>query len=352
MTTEPHAVSTPAVSTGAVSTGAGESAGAPQHRTPLLEIEDLRVGVRGDNLEYDIVRGVSLSVYDNEILAVVGESGCGKSLTALAVLALHQSPPLHITGGSIRYRGTELTTASPEQMRAVRGAEISMIFQDPMSALDPMFTVGSLLTSAVRAHRRASKAEATADALEALADAGIEDPRRRFDEYPFQLSGGVSQRVMIALALVNDPSVIIADEPTTALDVTVQAQILERLRLLKQERKMGIMLITHNLGVVAAVADRTAVMYLGEVVETGSAEDVLAQPHHPYTNGLLGAVPRLNSRVTDLKPVMGRVPQPQEITAGCAFRDRCDRAVDLCAVERPLLTADHRTLVRCHNPVD
>lgn len=326
--------------------------GAADQRTPLLEIDDLRVGVKGDNVAYDIVRGVSLSLYDNEILAVVGESGCGKSLTALSVLALHQSPPLHITGGAIRYRGVDLTTMSAAQMRALRGAEISMIFQDPMSALDPMFTVGSLLTSAVRAHRKVSKAVARTAALEALADAGIEDPRRRFDEYPFQLSGGVSQRVMIALALVNDPSVIIADEPTTALDVTVQAQILERLGLLKEERKMGIMLITHNLGVVAAVADRTAVMYLGEVVETGSAQDVLAVPHHPYTNGLLAAVPRLNSKVADLKPVMGRVPQPQEITAGCAFRDRCERALDRCATDHPVLAPRHRTSVRCHNPVD
>jgi oligopeptide/dipeptide ABC transporter ATP-binding protein len=332
--------------------GAAVSPGAGPGRTPLLEIDDLRVGVKGDNVAYDIVRGVSLSLYDNEILAVVGESGCGKSLTALSVLALHQSPPLHITGGSIRYRGVDLTTMSNEQMRALRGAEISMIFQDPMSALDPMFTVGSLLTSAVRAHRKVSKDQARTAALEALADAGIEDPRRRFDEYPFQLSGGVSQRVMIALALVNDPSVIIADEPTTALDVTVQAQILERLRLLKEERKMGIMLITHNLGVVAAVADRTAVMYLGEVVETGSAEDVLAAPHHPYTNGLLAAVPRLNSKVTDLKPVMGRVPQPQEITEGCAFRDRCERALERCATDQPLLVSHQRTAVRCHNPVD
>jgi len=318
----------------------------------LLEIDHLSIGLRGENVAYDIVRDVSLEVYDNEILAVVGESGCGKSLTALSVLALHQSPPLHVTGGSIRFEGRELTTLSKSEMRRIRGTEISMVFQDPMSALDPMFTVGTLLTSAVRAHRKVSKQEAENKALEALAEAGIEDPRRRFAEYPFQLSGGVSQRVMIALALVNDPKLIIADEPTTALDVTVQAQILERLQELKNERGMGIMLITHNLGVVAAVADRTAVMYAGEVVESSGVEEVLSRPQHPYTNGLLGAVPRLNTRSAMLNPIAGRVPQPDQLPAGCAFRERCDRSTDVCATEAPQLVQLGHTKVRCHHPVE
>jgi oligopeptide/dipeptide ABC transporter ATP-binding protein len=323
----------------------------PDDRVPLLEIEHLSVGLKGGSVAYDIVRDVSLQVYDNEILAVVGESGCGKSLTALSVLALHQSPPLHITGGSIRFEGRELTTLTRSEMRRVRGAEISMVFQDPMSALDPMFTVGTLLTSAVRAHHKVSKKVAENKALEALAEAGIEDPERRFAEYPFQLSGGVSQRVMIALALVNDPKLIIADEPTTALDVTVQAQILERLQQLKNERGVGIMLITHNLGVVAAVADRAAVMYAGEVVESGGVEEVLSRPQHPYTNGLLGAVPRLNARSEMLNPIAGRVPQPEQLPAGCAFRERCDRASDLCATDAPQLVQVGRTMVRCHHPV-
>ncbi len=318
---------------------------------PLLDIRDLSVGLRGDGVGYDIVRDVSMSLYPNETLAVVGESGCGKSLTALSILSLIASPPLFITGGSIMFGGRDLTKISASEMRAIRGAEIAMVFQDPMSALDPMFTVGTLLTSAVKAHQKVKSAVAKELALGALADAGIEDPKRRFGEYPFQLSGGISQRVMIALALVNNPKILIADEPTTALDVTVQAQILERLKELKSERGMALMLITHNLGVVASVADRMVVMYTGEVVESGEVGEVLATPHHPYTNGLLGAVPRLNSGATELTSVPGRVPQPDELPVGCTFADRCDRSIDICRVERPVLEHRARTEVRCHNPV-
>lgn len=319
--------------------------------TTLLEIKDLSVGLRAKNIGYDIVRNVNLTVNRNEILAVVGESGCGKSLTALSILQLHASPPLFITGGSILYDGRDLVTLSKSEMRKVRGSEIAMIFQDPMSALDPMFTVGTMLTSAVLAHQSVGKDVAEKLALEALADAGIEDPKRRFDEYPFQLSGGVSQRAMIALALVNDPKLIIADEPTTALDVTVQAQILDRLKELKKDRGMSILLITHNLGVVASVADRMAVMYTGEVVETGAVTDVFERPQHPYTTGLLGAVPRLGDQASELTPIVGRVPQPDELPVGCTFLDRCSRAVAQCSTTRPELLARGRVEVRCHNPV-
>jgi oligopeptide/dipeptide ABC transporter ATP-binding protein len=319
-------------------------------QTPLLEIRDLSVGIKGDNVAYDIVRNINLSIYQNEILAIVGESGCGKSLTALSILGLQASPPLRISSGSIMYGGKDLTKVSPEELRAVRGAEISMIFQDPMSALDPMFTVGTLLTSAIRAHRKVTDSEAEKIAHECLADAGIEDPRRRFDEYPFQLSGGVSQRVMIALALVNNPKILIADEPTTALDVTVQAQILERLKEIKNERGMSIMLITHNLGVVASVADRMAVMYTGEIVEIGTVENVFSVPQHPYTTGLIGAVPRLGNKSIDLVPIMGRVPQPNNLPKGCTFADRCGRVVDKCGVERPELALRGAAEVRCFNP--
>ena len=318
---------------------------------PVLDIRGLSIGLRGDGFGYGIVREVSMSLYPNEVLAVVGESGCGKSLTALSILALHPSPPLHITGGSIMFEGTDLTKLPASKMRSVRGAEIAMVFQDPMSALDPMFTVGTLLTSAVKAHQKVRSDVAKRISLEALADAGIEDPRRRFDEYPFQLSGGVSQRVMIAMALVNDPKIIIADEPTTALDVTVQAQILDRLKELTTERGMSIMLITHNLGVVASVADRMAVMYAGEIVESGSVKEVLAAPHHPYTNGLMSAVPRLNSRASELVPIGGRVPQPSEMPEGCAFADRCGSVTDLCRTDHPVLEHHARTEVRCHHPV-
>lgn len=320
--------------------------------TPLLQIDDLSVGVRAADVSYDIVRHVSLSLQSREVLAVVGESGCGKSLTALSILGLHASPPLFVTGGSITFGGRDLTKLTMAELRKVRGAEIAMVFQDPMSALDPMFTVGTLLTAAVRAHRPASKAEAESAALEALASAGIEDPRRRFGEYPFQLSGGVSQRVMIAMALVNNPKVLIADEPTTALDVTVQAQILDRLRALIDERSMSIMLITHNLGVVASVADRMAVMYAGEVVESGSTREVLDQPQHPYTAGLLSAVPRLGSEATTLVPITGRVPQPSEFPEGCAFADRCGRVTDECRASHPALEVRAGVAVRCFHPVD
>ena len=321
--------------------------------TPLLDVRILSIGLRDrDGVGYDIVRDVSISLYPNETLAVVGESGCGKSLTALSMLSLIASPPLFITGGSIMFGGHDLTKLSASEMRAIRGAEIAMVFQDPMSALDPMFTVGTLLTSAVKAHQKVKSAVAKEISLAALADAGIEDPKRRFDEYPFQLSGGISQRVMIALALVNNPKVLIADEPTTALDVTVQAQILERLKELKSERGMALMLITHNLGVVASVADRMVVMYTGEVVESGPVAEVLAAPHHPYTNGLLGAVPRLNSGTTELTSIPGRVPQPYELPVGCTFADRCDRSIDICTVKNPVLELGTRTDVRCHNPVD
>ncbi len=318
---------------------------------PLLEVADLSVGVRSGGVAYDIVRNVSLTVNHNEILAVVGESGCGKSLTALSILQLQQSPPLYVTGGSITYRGSDLTKKSKSEMRSIRGSEIAMIFQDPMSALDPMFTVGTVLTTAVRSHQSVAKDVAEKIALEALADAGIEDPRRRFAEYPFQLSGGVSQRVMIALALVNGPKLIIADEPTTALDVTVQAQILDRLKDLKNDRGMSIMLITHNLGVVASVADRMAVMYAGEVVEMGGVADVFKKPQHPYTKGLLGAVPRLGGSAGDLIPIPGRVPQPDDLPIGCSFADRCSRVTDSCRASRPQMAMLGKAEVRCFNPV-
>ena len=317
----------------------------------LLRIDHLSIGLRSRDVAYDIVRDVSLELYENEILAVVGESGCGKSLTALSILGLHASPPLHVTGGSISFRGRDLTALSAAELQRIRGSEIAMVFQDPMTALDPMFTVGTLLTTAVRSHQKVSKSRAREVALSALADAGIDDPSKRFDDYPFQLSGGVSQRVMIALALVNDPQIIIADEPTTALDVTVQAQILERLLELKDERGMSIMLITHNLGVVASVADRMAVMYTGEVVETGTVDEVLAAPRHHYTAGLLGAVPRLASRRSELAPIPGRVPQPDELPTGCSFAERCPAADDRCRGEAPVLVELGGHRVRCHHPL-
>ena len=322
---------------------------------PLLSIDRLSVAVAekdrigGGAGDLTLVDTLSLQVRPGERVALVGESGSGKSMTARSILRL--DPYLRLSG-SIRWKDQELVGAGERQLRRIRGKEISMIFQDPMTALDPMFTVGSILVAAVRAHQSVTKRRATEIALAALADAGIEDPRRRFDEYPFQLSGGLSQRAMIALALVNDPKIIVADEPTTALDVTVQAQILERLAALKRDRKVSIVLITHNLGVVASVADRMAVMYAGEIVETGAVEDIFGSPQHPYTFGLLGAVPRLNSPVDSLRPIPGRVPQPDEWSTGCAFAPRCDRRLEQCTTVRPILERRRVAEVRCHHPVD
>lgn len=316
---------------------------------PILSVDSLSVGLRGKGFSYDIVRKVNFDLYPNEILSIVGESGCGKTLTALAVLGL-QSPPLHITSGHVRYGQYDLIKMSGRDLRKIRGAEISMIFQDPMTSLDPMFTVGQLLLAAIGSHRTLTKSAATEVGLQALADAGLGDPRKRFDSYSFQLSGGVAQRAMIALALVNNPKVIIADEPTTALDVTVQAQILEKLKDLQSSRGMSIILITHNLGVVASVSDRLAVMYSGEIVETGKVEDVFQNPHHPYTRGLLAAVPRLHGKVSELQPIRGRVPLPDALPPGCTFSDRCERAIEKCMIQHPELEQIGSVAVRCFNP--
>lgn len=316
---------------------------------PVLSVDNLSVGLRGREFSYDIVRKVNFDLYPNEILSTVGESGCGKTLTALAILGL-QSPPLHITSGHVRYGQYDLVKMSGRDLRKIRGAEISMIFQDPMTALDPMFTVGQLLLAAIGAHQTLSKSAATEIGLQALADAGLGDPRKRFGNYPFQLSGGVAQRVMIAMALVNNPKVLIADEPTTALDVTVQAQILEKLKELQASRGMSIILITHNLGVVASVSDRLAVMYAGEIVETGKVEEVFQNPRHPYTLGLLNAVPRLHGKVSELQPIRGRVPQPDAIPTGCAFVERCERSIEKCKIQHPELELIGSVAVRCFNP--
>ena len=317
----------------------------------VLDVQGLSVDLRTRSGPLHAVRDISFTIARGETLCLVGESGSGKSMTALALLNLLPRGARR-RAARLALDGRDIAAFDERQMRDVRGRRIAMVFQDPMSALDPMFTVGTLLTAAVRAHRPASKAEAESAALEALASAGIEDPRRRFGEYPFQLSGGVSQRVMIAMALVNNPKVLIADEPTTALDVTVQAQILDRLRALIDERSMSIMLITHNLGVVASVADRMAVMYAGEVVESGSTREVLDQPQHPYTAGLLSAVPRLGSEATTLVPITGRVPQPSEFPEGCAFADRCGRVTDECRASHPALEVRAGVAVRCFHPVD
>jgi oligopeptide/dipeptide ABC transporter ATP-binding protein len=283
------------------------------------------------------VDGVSFDVRAGETLGIVGESGCGKTVTSLAVLGLLPQPPARIMdGSSVRLGDTELVGAPDARMRALRGNEISMIFQEPMSSLNPVFTVGDQIAETLRLHRGMDRAGARAATIALLDEVGIPDPERRVDEYPHQLSGGMRQRVMIAMAIACAPKLLIADEPTTALDVTIQAQILELLAELRRTHGMAVMLITHDLGVVAEVCDRVVVMYAGQVVETGSVEDIFARPSHPYTRGLLGSLPSLEARGRRLTSIPGTVPSPLQWPAGCRFLARCAMAGPGCEAPQQL----------------
>jgi oligopeptide/dipeptide ABC transporter, ATP-binding protein, C-terminal domain len=279
------------------------------------------------------VNDVSFYIDEGELLGLVGESGCGKSITALSVMRLI-APPGKIVGGSIKFKGEELTTASAERLRQIRGNDIAMIFQDPMTSLNPVYTVGEQIAEALRLHRKMSKKDARDAAVEAMKEVAIPDPARRANDYPHQLSGGMRQRVMIAMALACDPELLIADEPTTALDVTIQAQILELLNELRKTRKLAVLLITHDLGVVAEVADRVAVMYTGKIVEESSVEEIFRQPKHPYTQGLLRSVPKLRAfgdeQATRLSTIQGTVPSPTALPDGCHFAPRCEFRMEKC----------------------
>ncbi len=292
---------------------------------PLLEIQNLQIGFETGRGLINPVRGVSFSVYPGQTVAVVGESGCGKSVTALSVLRLIPTPPGRYMGGSIRFEGRDLLQLSEADMRRVRGKEIAMIFQEPMTSLNPVYTIGDQIMEAVLLHQGVSVGQARQIAEESLRDVGIADPHRRLDEYPHQLSGGMRQRVMIAMALSCQPKLLIADEPTTALDVTIQAQILELLQKLQQERGMAIMLITHDLGVVAENADVVNVMYAGRVVESATVEDLFDRPQHPYTEGLFKSLPKLGTKISRLETIEGMVPSPAHWPPGCKFHPRCHR---------------------------
>jgi len=316
---------------------------------PLLEVEDLHTVFQTDDGVVRAVNGVSLEVRAGETLGVVGESGCGKSVTAFSIMRLIPSPPGRITQGAVRLRGRNLLDLDEESMRKLRGNEISMIFQEPMTALNPVYTVGDQIMEAIRLHQKVGKTEAKKRAITMLEHVGIPSPAQRVDEYPHQLSGGMRQRVMMAMALSCNPAVLIADEPTTALDVTIQAQILDLLKRLQKEMGMAIILITHDLGVVAETADRVAVMYAGRVVEYAPVRDLFASPQHPYTLGLLESIPKMNERKTRLSVVPGTVPPPTAFPPGCAFHPRCPFAAEICRSEIPVLEeteAGHQ--VRCH----
>ncbi len=302
---------------------------------PLLEVEDLRITFATGAGTSHPVDGVSFSIARGELLALVGESGCGKSLTSLALLRLVPPPGRILPSSTIRLDGTDLLGLDATALRAVRGRRIGMIFQDPMTSLNPVFTVADQISESVRAHQKVSTSAARARALELLQEVGIPDPVARLDQYPHQLSGGMRQRVMIAIALASEPELLIADEPTTALDVTVQAQILEVLDRLRAARGMAVLLITHDLGIVAGRADRVAVMYAGRLVEEAATTELFARPSHPYTRGLLASVPRISGPVTRLTPIAGNVPAPTAWPAGCRFHPRCPQAMPRCATDDP-----------------
>ena len=258
---------------------------------PVLSVRNLHTAVATADGSFDVVRDVSFDINPNEVLCLVGESGCGKTITALSIMRLLPTPPVRITSGEIVFDGNDLTQLAERQVRDVRSERISMIFQDPLTSLDPVFTVGQVMTEVIRTHRDATKAEAREMSVDILRAVGLPAPTERFDSYPHELSGGMRQRVMIATALVLDPEILIADEPTTALDVTVQAQILERLRSEQQDRNMSMLLITHDLAVVASIADRVAVMYAGEIVEEAPVDELFSDPRHPYTRACCGPCP-------------------------------------------------------------
>jgi oligopeptide/dipeptide ABC transporter ATP-binding protein len=304
----------------------------------LLEVKDLRTYFHTDAGTAKAVDGVSFEIRKGEVLGIVGESGCGKSVTSLSIMQLIPRPPGEIMeGSSIRFKGEELVGAGEKRMRALRGNDITMIFQEPMTSLNPVFPVGDQIGEALRLHRSMNKREAQDRAVEMLRLVGIPNPGERADDYPHQLSGGQRQRVMIAMALACEPELLIADEPTTALDVTIQAQILDLLAELRARLGMAVILITHDLGVVAEVCDRVVVMYAGQVVEHGTVEQIFADPRHPYTEGLLKAVPRLGVRQDKLAVIPGTVPSPIHWPVGCRFHDRCPYSWDKCVREMPPL---------------
>jgi oligopeptide/dipeptide ABC transporter ATP-binding protein len=298
---------------------------------PLLEIEDLKVDFATDEGTVHAVDGVSFALEAGEVLSIVGESGCGKSVTAMTIIGLTRGPNARISG-SVRYQGKELTTAKSEELQAIRGDRIAMVFQDPMSSFNPVQRIGDQIVEAILAHRDMNKADANRKAVEALGSVGIPDPETRARHYPFEYSGGMRQRAMIAMALALEPAILIADEPSTALDVTIQAQIIELLQELNQERGLSVILITHDLGVVAEIADRVLVMYAGQIVEQGSLDEIFYDPQHPYTWGLMGSIARLDEeRPERLPQIGGQPPSLLSPPSGCRFQPRCPHAFGKCS---------------------
>lgn len=327
-------------------------------QTPLISLRDLQVEFDTRHGRVTALSGVSLDVMPGETLGIVGESGCGKSITALAMMGLIPNPPGHVTGGQILFDGIDITRAPPKRLRQLRGHEIAMIFQEPMTSLNPVFTVGDQIAEAILLHQDISRAQAWEQVIDLLDTVGIPEPTTRARAYPHELSGGMRQRVMIAMAISCRPRLLIADEPTTALDVTVQAQIFDLMRDIQEKFGVAIVLITHDMGAIAEMTDRVAVMYAGRIIEQGLSDQILDNPQHPYTHGLIGCIPVLGREAADaarlppLAEIPGVVPPLHMLGAGCAFAERCARADALCRAEAPPLRdsgAGHP--VACHHPV-
>ncbi len=315
-------------------------------RTPVLSVRHLRVEFPTRKGVLVAVDDVSFDIAEGEVLGVVGESGAGKSMTGSAVIGLIE-PPGRIAGGEVRLKGQRIDNLPYEDMRRIRGRRIGMIFQDPLTSLNPLYRIGDQIIETIRTHAPVSEGEARKRAIELLTDVGIQGAEARIDAYPHQFSGGMRQRVVIALALAADPELIIADEPTTALDVSIQAQIIQLLKRLCRERGTAVMLITHDMGVIAETADRVAVMYAGRIAEIGPVRDVVQRPHHPYTKGLMGSIPTLDIDTPRLKQIPGSMPRLNAIPKGCAFHPRCPDAITRCREERPEAKVIDRSEVAC-----
>ncbi len=323
----------------------------PRAEVPVLSLQDLEVVFPTPDGDVQAVRGVSWDIYEGEVLAIAGESGSGKSVSVMAALGL--LPSTARVSGTIAYRGQDVTAMTDKELEKLRGSAISMVFQDPMTSLNPVMTVGAQIAEGVRVHQRTKTAIARSKAVELLDLVGIPNAPQRVDSYPHELSGGMRQRAMIAMAIVNDPDLLIADEPTTALDVTIQAQVLDVLERAREAAGSALVVITHDLGVVARTAHRLLVMYAGRIAETGMADNVFERPAHPYTAGLLGAIPRLDApKGTRLMPIDGTPPSMLAPPPGCAFAPRCPRATDICSQETPELRPIGTQLTACHHAED
>lgn len=314
----------------------------------VLDVQNLHVSFDTYAGEVKAVRGVTFSLSEGEVLAIVGESGCGKSVTAQTIMKLNPMPPARIKEGSVQLGEHDIVAANEKEMQKIRGKEVSMIFQDPMTCLNPTKPVGKQIVEAIQHHRHLSKAEAKAEAIKYLSLVNIPNPEERAKQYPHEFSGGMRQRAMIAMALSCNPKLLIADEPTTALDVTIQAQVLDLMKQLKESYRTAMILITHDLGVVADICDTVAIMYAGEIVEYGTLEDIFNSHRHPYTEGLFNSIPSIDSEQKTLKVIEGLTPDPTDLPSGCAFHPRCPYAAARCAEEHPEETRLSDThYVRC-----